>query len=260
MGSVRVAAIIPARMASSRFPGKPLLNIRGLPMVEHVRRRAVLCKNFSEVVVATCDREIAAAVESYGGKVIMTSKSHAAASDRVAEAVNYLDCSHVVNVQGDEALVLPDDLQRIVQAIQSERTESAWNATASIESVEELEDKSIVKCVVSRSGRVLFCSRDFHYLPLKNGSFEPVRKILGILAYSCEFLRTYLRLPRTPLECIEQIDQSRIIEHDITLRGVEFSGGYLGINEPREVPLVEKYLLEDPRQQSVLEQILYKKS
>ena len=256
LSKTRVAAIIPARMASSRFPGKPLLEVRGLPMVEHVRRRALLCKEFSEVVVATCDREIAVAVERHGGVVVMTSSAHKAASDRVAEAMEGLQCTHVVNVQGDEVLVLPDDLQRIVQAIQSERTESAWNATASIESSEELEDKSIVKCVVSRAGRVLFCSRDFHYLPLKNGSFEPVRKILGILAYSCEFLRTYLRLPRTPLECIEQIDQSRIIEHDITLRGVEFSGGYLGINEPREVPLVEKYLLEDPRQRSVLKQIL----
>ena len=100
LSKTRVAAIIPARMASSRFPGKPLLEVRGLPMVEHVRRRALLCKEFSEVVVATCDREIAVAVERHGGVVVMTSSAHKAASDRVAEAMEGLQCTHVVNVQG----------------------------------------------------------------------------------------------------------------------------------------------------------------
>ena len=107
---VRVAAIIPARMASSRLPGKPLLDIAGLPMIEHVRRRARRCRRFVEVVVATCDQEIAQAVKRYGGDVIMTSATHPAASDRVAEAMRHLDCTHVVNVQGDEILVLPEDL------------------------------------------------------------------------------------------------------------------------------------------------------
>lgn len=259
MGSLskpRVAAIIPARMASSRFPGKPLLGIRGLPMVEHVRRRALLCREFSDVVVATCDHEIAAVVEGYGGRVIMTSKAHQGASDRVAEAMKHLDCTHVVNVQGDEILVLPADLARMVRAITAEPEVSAWNAIGKIEHLEELNDPSVVKCVVSRSNRVLFCSRDFSMLPLREGLFEPVRKILGVLAYSSFFLDQYITLQRTPLEIAESIDQSRIIEHDVTLRGVEFSKGYLGINEPREVELVEKYLDQDPSQKVVVDQVL----
>jgi 3-deoxy-manno-octulosonate cytidylyltransferase (CMP-KDO synthetase) len=256
MSEIRVAAIIPARMASSRFPGKPLIEVRGLPMVEHVRRRALLCKEFSEIVVATCDGEIEAAVERYGGKVLMTSPSHAAATDRVAEAMRHLDCTHVVNVQGDEILILPEDLTRMVRAIVAEPAGSAWNAVAKIEHSDELRDRSIVKCVVSRSSRVLFCSRDFSLLPIVADGFEPVRKILGILAYRRSFLESYGAMERTPLEIAESIDQSRIIEHDVPLHAVEFAKGYPGINEPREVAVVEKYLAEDPLQLDALEAIL----
>ena len=114
MTSIKIAAIIPARMASTRHPGKPLIEIQDLPMIEHVRRRALLCGGFSEVVVATCDTEIVEVVETFGGKIIMTSKEHIMASDRVAEAARNLDCTHVINVQGDEILVRPDDLSNMI--------------------------------------------------------------------------------------------------------------------------------------------------
>ncbi len=102
MNKVEIVAIIPTRMDSSRYPGKPLIEIEGLPMIEHVRRRALLCSGFSHVVVATCDPVIRKTVEKFGGTVIMTSNKHIMASDRVAEATEHLDCTHVVNVQGDE--------------------------------------------------------------------------------------------------------------------------------------------------------------
>lgn len=225
-------------------------------MVEHVRRRALLCKEFSDVVVATCDREIAAVIERAGGRVIMTSKGHEAASDRVAEAMGHLDCTHVMNVQGDEILVLPSDLSAMALAIAGNAAESAWNAIAKINDAQELGDSSIVKCVVSRSSRILYCSRDFSRFSGGNGGFEPVRKILGIVAYSASFLERYAKLERTPLELAEGVDQSRIIEHDVTLRGVEFSEGYPGINEPREVGVVEKFLVDDPKQRDTLARIL----
>src|SRR5688572_2197960 len=125
---IRAAAIIPARMGSTRFPGKPLLDFRGVPMVEHVRRRAVLAGVFSDVVVATCDEPIAEAVKKYGGRVIMTADTHVAATDRVAEAMQHIDCTHVVNLQGDEILVLPEDLSRLVKTIESRSGVSAFNA------------------------------------------------------------------------------------------------------------------------------------
>lgn len=251
----KIAAIIPARMASTRFPGKPLLRFLGLPMVEHVRRRAVLSGAFSDVVVATCDREIEDVVHGFGGKVIMTSATHLAATDRVAEAAGHLDCTHVVNVQGDEILVLPEDLAGMVRAIEQDPQAPAWNALARVEHSDELSDSSIVKCVVSISDQILFCSRNFGWLPLQN-SFEPVRKILGILGYDRSFLNAYGSMPRTPLEVMESIDQSRIIESGHRLQGVNFSRGYIGINEPREVTVVERHFEQDAAQRAVLAEIL----
>ena len=255
--SVRVAAIIPARMASSRFPGKPLLPVLGLPMVEHVRRRALLSRCFSEVVVATCDPQIAHVIEGYGGRCLMTSPSHPGATDRVAEAMQQLECTHVVNVQGDEILVLPEDVARMVGAMTDEPEAPAWNAVAPLECPEELGDRAIVKCALSAAGAVMFCSRDFSHLAAHlQPDCEPIQKILGILGYRRDFLERYLRLPRTPLEMAEGIDQSRIIEHGIMLKGVRFSRGYPGINEPREVAVVEAYLSQDAHQRLAVGTVL----
>ena len=257
MSAVRVAAIIPARMASSRFPGKPLLEVEGLPMIEHVRRRTRLCRRFSEVVVATCDEAIAEVVRGYGGVCLMTSPTHPAATDRVGEAATQLDCTHAVNVQGDEILVMPSDLERMVRAIEAEPGVPAWNATARIERMEELADPSIVKAAVSLSGRILYCARDFTALAARGPeAVEALRKLLGILGYRRDFLERYGRMSRTPLELAGSMDQSRIIEHDVLFRAVEFSNGYPGINEPRELTGVERVLAEDPAQAALLQEVV----
>ena len=109
MKNINIVGIIPARLNSSRYPGKPLINIKGLPMIEHVRRRVSLCKKLKRVIVATCDKEIKQVIEKYGGEVIMTSKNHIMASDRVYEASQKLNCTHIINIQGDEILVISQD-------------------------------------------------------------------------------------------------------------------------------------------------------
>ncbi len=252
---VKIAAVIPARMASSRFPGKPLLKVRGLPMIEHVRRRALLCGKFTEVAVATCDEEIAQAVRQAGGRVIMTLADHPAATDRVAEAARQMDCTHVMNIQGDEILVLPDDLGRMVSAMQARPEVGDWNAAARIEEKSELSNRSIVKCVVSRSERILYCAREFPAAGLEQQRFDPVRKVLGILGFRKEALERYLRLERTPLETAESVDQSRVLEHDLLLQGVLFQRGYIGINQPDEVELVQACMDRDPLQRTVLQEL-----
>ena len=254
MNGIRIAAVIPARMASIRYPGKPLIEIEGFPMIEHVRRRALLCDGFSDVVVATCDTEILEAVETFGGRVIMTSKEHIMASDRVAEAALNLDCTHVINVQGDEILVMPDDLSNMVESIHANPDGQYWNAIARIEKPAELTDIAIVKCVISTTGRILYCARDFRHLNL-NTTFEPVRKILGVLGYTRESLFAFSRLNRTPLETTQSIDQSRIIEHEIPLLAVPFEKGYPGINDSREEQMVRKFFQTDPIQRSILKEI-----
>ena len=255
MTDIKIAAVIPARMASTRHPGKPLIEIQGLPMIEHVRRRALLCGGFSEVVVATCNTEILEAVESFGGRVIMTSKEHIMASDRVAEAALNLECTHVINVQGDEILVMPDDLSKMRESIHAHPDGQYWNAIAPIEKPEELADTTIVKCVISTSGRILYCARDFSYLNL-SPPFKPVHKILGILGYSKASVLNFSNLKRTDIEKTQSIDQSRVIENDLKLFSVPFKRGYPGINDKREEKMVRKILQSDAEQSIVLNKIL----
>jgi len=253
---MKIAAVIPARMASSRFPGKPLIPVYGLPMIEHVRRRALLCSRFAAVAVATCDEEIARVVRASGGQVIMTSPDHPAATDRVAEAARQMDCTHVINIQGDEILVLPEDLERMALAMEARPEVEYWNAVARIEDAEELSNRSIVKCVVSRGERILYCSRDFSILEgLEKGRFEPIRKVLGVLGFRKDSLQQYIRLDRTPLEVAGSMDQSRVLEHDRMLQGVLFQRGYLGVNYPKEIGLVQACLDQDPLQRTVLQEL-----
>ena len=224
-------------------------------MVEHVRRRVLLAEAFSEVVVATCDKEISDSIQYYGGKVLMTSPDHLGATDRVAEAAQKIDCTHVVNVQGDEILVVPSDLKQAVTSIQAKKGVLAWNAIAPLNNPSDLPNRSIVKCVVSQSHRILYCSRDFSQLPFKDG-FKPVQTILGILAYEKEFLIKLKMLKRTPGELLEGIDQNRIVENDILLQGILFSKAYPGINELGEVEIIERYLRGDKNQRDILQKIL----
>ena len=253
MKKVKIAAVIPARLASTRYPGKPLIKIEGLPMIEHVRRRALLCSGFSEVVVATCDTEIQEVVENFKGRVVMTSKNHIMASDRVAEVALNLDCTHVINVQGDEILVMPNDLNSMIDSIRANPDGQYWNAIARIDKLAEITDTAIVKCVISNTGRILYCARDFSHLNL-NTTFDPVRKILGVVGYSSESLFAFSQLNRTPLETTQSIDQFRIIEHEIPLLAVPFDKGYPGINDSREEQMVRKIFQTDPMQRSILKE------
>ena len=246
---MKIIAVIPARMASTRYPGKPLLEFYGLPMVEHVRRRALLCKGFDDVIVATCDREIEKAVQRFGGKVVMTSDKHEVASERVIEAIQEIDCTHVVNVQGDEILVLPADLDRMIAAIRNDSQGKMWNAVAPLNSEADLRDGTIVKAVLDRYNRFLYCSRQFE-------KPQSVYWVIGLLAYEREFLKNFSCWEKTPCEKAESIEQMRVLENGKTIQGILFGKAAPGINEPREALLVREILENDREQKKVLEKIL----
>ena len=118
---MNVIAVIPARMASTRFPGKPLADILGLPMIEHVRRRLLLCQEIDDVIVATCDQSILDLVHNFGGKAIMTSDKHERCTDRVAEAISSISVDLVINVQGDEPLVNPEMIGPLLEPLKKEK-------------------------------------------------------------------------------------------------------------------------------------------
>ena len=252
---MKIVAVIPAHLASVRFPRKILFPFHGLPMIEHVRRRALLSNNVSDVYVATCDEEIAEAVIGFGGKVIMTSNSHKNGTTRVAEAVKDVECSHVILLQGDEPLLLPRHLDVLAQAIAAEPEGDAWNATGPIEHEEELDRHSFVKCAVSESSRILFCFRRSPFFSAYDVQHYFVRKILGIIAYRKEFLLRLTVLPASPIEQAEFIEQMRIIENGYSLRSIPVSPSLPSVNEPDEAELVLNYIQHNTEQRALLKRI-----
>ena len=216
---MNIIGVIPARMASSRFPGKPLAKIHGIPMVGHVYHRSKMANLLSEVYVATCDTEIYDYVESIGGKAIMTGSHHERASDRVAEALLKIEQQSgkkvdiVVLIQGDEPMVTPDMIEDAVKPMINDERIKVVNLMAEIKTIKEFEDPNEVKVVVDNNSNALYFSRE--PIPsLKKGA-KKVRmlKQVCIIPFRREYLLTYSRLPPTPLEIAESIDMLRVLEH-----------------------------------------------
>jgi 3-deoxy-manno-octulosonate cytidylyltransferase (CMP-KDO synthetase) len=253
---MRIVAVIPAHMASVRFPGKILFPFHGLPMIEHVRRRALMSSAIAEVVVATCDEDIAAVVKSKGGRVVMTANTHKNGTTRIAEAVKEIDCTHVILLQGDEPLLLPRHVDLVAAAIKANSDGDAWNATGPIDSADELDRHSFVKCSIGTSDRILSCFR-------RSPCFSPfevqqrfIRKILGIIAYRKDFLLALTQLPSSPIEMAESIEQMRIIENGFTIRSVQVSPSLPSVNEPREADIVLDYISKNDEQRKLLALVL----
>lgn len=166
-----VVAVIPARMASSRFPGKPLAPLQGLPMIEHVFRRVKLCSRLDDVYVATCDEEIRALAEGFGAKVIMTSAAHERATDRVAEATEHFAADIIVMVQGDEPMITPEMIQTALEPFRSDSSVSCVNLVHRITSQQEFIDPNTIKVVADLNGNALYFSRS----PIPHVNFEDSR-------------------------------------------------------------------------------------
>lgn len=255
---MKVVAIIPSHLASVRFPGKILFEFHGLPMIEHVRRRALLSKHIDDVYVATCDIEIAEAIQSFGGKVIMTSDQHANGTSRIAEAVAKIDCTHVILLQGDEPLLLPRHLDQLIDSIIQNPNSDAWNATAPLESPEELDRHSFVKCAISHNNKILLCFRRNPFFGELDKISRFTRKILGLIAFKKEFLLKLTSLPPGLVELTESIEQMRIIENGYSLNAVNVNPSLPSVNEPSEADIVLEYLKSNYEQKIILQKILNK--
>lgn len=253
---MKVVAVIPSHLASIRFPRKILFPIHGIPMIEHVRRRALLCKGIAAVYVATCDEEIRQAVDSCGGKVILTSDKHLNGTNRVAEAISGIDCTHVILLQGDEPLLLPDHVERMVAAMRNDGNAVAWNVTGPIEDRAELDRHSFVKCAVAADDRIAFCFRRSPCFSSYETQRHFVRKILGIIGYRKDFLKKLVSLPVSNMEAAESIEQMRIVESGHLLRSVPVEQSLPSVNEPHEMEFVLSHLEKDREQAKLLERIL----
>ena len=257
---MKIIAVIPAHLASVRFPRKILHPFYGLSMIEHVRRRALMSQAIDEVYVATCDAEIANEVVSHNGKVIMTSSRHQNGTSRVAEAVRDIECSHVLLLQGDEPLLLPSHLDEMAHAIKKTPQGLAWNATGPIEKSEELDRHSFVKCVSLHDDEISLCFRRTPFYSDFDIQKKIIRKILGIIAYEKEFLLQLSSLHAGLIEVTESIEQMRIIENGLKLLSVAVQPSLPSVNEFSEAAIINKYIENSEEQKALLAKVLEHRS
>ena len=242
---MKIIAIIPVRMASSRFPGKPLAKLLGMTMVEHIYRRCELSKKVNEVYVATPDHSIAEEVESFSGKFIMTSPLHKRACDRVAEASLSVEANVVVTVQGDEPLITPQMIDMAIEALVTDQEAVCVNL-ATVATEEEANDPNEVKIVTDSRGYALYFSRAAIPTNLRGEGTGSILKQICIIPMTKDFLQTFINLSPTPLEISESIDMLRLLEHGYKVKIIKTEKKVKSVDTAEDLVIAEKLLLHDP--------------
>lgn len=241
--------IIPSRYASTRFPGKPLCPLLGKPMIRHVYERVREAQLVKDVFVATDDGRIRDAVEGFGGKVLMTSDRHESGTDRIAEAVRKLegagyalqDGDTVVNVQGDEPMMMPGMVDDVIQLMDDPRAAMGTLARR-IEDEAEIADPHVVKVVFTADGFALYFSRAPIPYHRDSNVSRYFFKHVGIYAYRKDVLLKFSQLPPTRLEKTERLEQLRALEHGFAIKVRETAFDTIGVDTPCDLERVEKCL------------------
>lgn len=238
-------------MGSSRFPGKPMANILGMPMIGHVYKRVKMSKTLSEVYVATCDKEIYDYIESIGGKAVMTSDCHERCSDRCAEAMLKIEketsekCDIMVMVQGDEPLTFPEMIDEAVTPMLEDKSIQITNLVADINSLSSFEDPNEVKVVMDKNNNALYFSRE----PIpsrKKGVLEvPMKKQVCVIPFTRDFLLEYNEMEPTPLEIIESVDMMRILENGMSVKMIDTSYETKAVDTQEDLDKVVEIMKQD---------------
>lgn len=244
---MKIIALIPARMGSSRFPGKPMASIAGKPMIQHVYENTSKCEILESTVVATCDQEIFDFVESIGGTAVMTGRHHDRASDRCAEALEIIERQRgetfdiVVMVQGDEPMVHPDMIQEAVAPLREDDTVLVSNLLGPIGSEQEAHDRNVIKVACNLAGNALYFSR----MPVPTdtlGDGRSAGKQVCVIPFRRDFLLQYLALEPTPHEVAESVDMMRVLEHGYDVRMVPTKHKSYPVDTPEDLKRVERMI------------------
>ncbi|CDP05912.1 unnamed protein product [Coffea canephora] len=243
----RVVGIIPARFASSRFPGKPLVQILGKPMIQRTWERAKMASSLDHVVVATDDEKIADCCRGFGADVIITSESCRNGTERCNEALQKLEKKYdiVVNIQGDEPLIEPEIIDGIVKALQAAPDAVFSTAVTSLKP-EDAFDPNRVKCVVDNHGYAIYFSRGlipFNKSANVNPQF-PYLLHLGIQSYDSKFLKIYPELTPTPLQLEEDLEQLKVLENGYKMKVIKVDHEAHGVDAPEDVEKIEHFMRE----------------
>lgn len=243
---MKVVGMIPARMGSFRFPGKPLAKILGISMVEHVYKRCKLAKSLDDLYVATCDDEIKQTVEAFGGKVVMTAATHERASDRIAEAAKKIVADVYVMIQGDEPATHPEMIDLALVPFKQDTEVGCVNLTKRIEEEADFLNPDTIKIVMDNENNALYMSRQA--IPsVSNISFAKLDcfKQVCIIPFTREYLMRYTELKPTPLEIAESIDMMRFIEHGYPVKMVVTKYDTHAVDRLADIAKVEAVLDND---------------
>ena len=240
----QVVAIIPSRYDATRLPGKPLADIAGKPMIEHVYRRAAAARGVGAVVVATDDERIAAAVRGFGGIAMMTRAAHRTGTDRIAEVAAQLSCEIVLNVQGDEPLIEPEMIEAVIAPLAADPMLEMSTVCVAITDRADYDNPNVVKVVKDRAGRALYFSRSpIPHFPIPDPESRiPAYKHIGLYGYHRTFLLKFATLAQTPLERAESLEQLRAIEHGYRIHTVETRHDSIGVDTPEDLERVRQLL------------------
>ena len=244
MGSMKVVVVIPARYASKRLPGKPLVSLAGKPMIQRVYERAKLATRANRVVVATDDERIVKAVQGFGGEARMTRSDHRTGTERVAEVAAHEEGDVFVNVQGDEPLLDPVAVDTAVAWLLEEPVAAIGTVATPIKTPADIMDPNVVKTVLDFDGNALYFSRAPVPWVRDTASKIQVRhlKHLGMYVFQREALLEYPTLPQGELERIEQLEQLRWLENGWKIRVAEVEHDAVSVDVPEDVARVEKLL------------------
>jgi len=244
--SVKVLAVIPARHASSRFPGKPLAPIAGKPMIQHVVERVRQARLVSRVVVATDDPRIESAVTVFGGEAIATRRDHPTGTDRVAEVAAHVPAEIYVNVQGDEPLIDPDTIDALISAMVEDETVQIAGPCTAIDHANDIMDPNVTKVVRDFDGNALYFSRaPIPWVRDRNESVAARHwKHIGLYAFRRAALLDFPTLPPGELERLEQLEQLRWLENGYRIRIVETEYDAVSVDVPADVDRVERLIRE----------------
>ena len=239
---MQILCVIPARFSSTRLPGKPLADIVGKPMIQHVYERAAQAVRPFKVVVATDHQLVYDAVKAFGGEVLMTSADHPTGTDRLAEvARSFPEAEVIVNVQGDEPLIEPKVIDQLAAAFDG-RPELQMVTMMTPARPEEYHDPNAVKVVTDQQGYALYFSRSLIPYPRVKIPQLPVYKHIGIYAYRRDFLLEYSALAPTPLEQAESLEQLRVLEHGHRIKVLATDFRFIGVDTPADLERVNALL------------------
>lgn len=247
---MKAIGIIPARFASTRFPGKALAPIMGKSLIQRTYERASLCKTLSKVVVATDDELILKHVQDFGGEAVMTSVDCLNGTERIFEVVEkheeYADYDVVVNIQGDEPCLDPDIISKMLEKLGKDPKAVVATPIALIHYEADIANPSVVKCVKGMNDEALYFSRSPIPHLAKNGKLKNTAyyRHVGLYAYRKDFLKIYKSLANTPLQMAEELEQLKILEHGYQISVVLVDHSGVDVNDPADIQKVENYLCQ----------------